>query len=117
MLRNNPPEDYDAWTTNELKFNDPKVVKAIDDFGWFAKNDASVNGGVGSVAATDFRDSPKGLFESPPNCYLHHAASFITTFFPEGTVVGEDADFSISRPRRMARLASPWWAAARCSRS
>ncbi|WP_328803848.1 ABC transporter substrate-binding protein [Paracoccus xiamenensis] len=93
MLRNNPPEDYDAWTTNELKFNDPKVVKAIDDFGWFAKNEDFVAGGVGSVAATDFRDSPKGLFASPPACYLHHAASFITTFFPEGTIVGEDADF------------------------
>ncbi len=93
MLRTNAPEDYDAWVTNELKFNDPKVVKAIDDFGWFAKNDDFVAGGTGSVAATDFRDSPKGLFESPPACYFHRQASFITTFFPEGTVVGEDADF------------------------
>lgn len=93
MLRTNTPEDYDAWTTNELKFNDPKVVKAIEDFGWFAKNEAFVAGGTSSVTATDFRDSPKGLFENPPACYLHHQASFIPTFFPEGTIVGEDADF------------------------
>ncbi|WP_090520901.1 ABC transporter substrate-binding protein [Paracoccus isoporae] len=93
MLRINSPEDYDAWTTNELKFNDPKVIEAIDEFGWFAKNGDFVAGGVGSVAATDFRESPAGLFEFPPNCYLHRQASFIPTFFPEGTMIGEDVDF------------------------
>lgn len=93
MLRRNSPEDYDAWATNDLKFNDPKVVAAIDDFGWFAKNEAFVAGGAASVTATDFRDSPKGLFDNPPACYMHRQASFIPTFFPEGTIVGEDADF------------------------
>jgi len=33
------------------------------------------------------------LFDSPPQCYMHRQASFIPAFFPEGTVVGEDADF------------------------
>ena len=93
MLRNQPPEVYDGWVTNEVKFNDPRIVESIDDFGWFARNDAFVAGGAGSVAATDFRDSPKGLFSSPPQCYMHRMASFIPTFFPEGTVVGEDVDF------------------------
>ena len=50
-------------------------------------------GGAGAVASTDFRDSPKGLFSSPPQCYMHHQASFIPSFFPEGTELGEDADF------------------------
>ena len=50
-------------------------------------------GGTGAVASTDFRDSPKGLFASPPQCYMHRQASFIPSFFPEGTVIGEDADF------------------------
>ncbi len=45
------------------------------------------------MATTDFRDSPKGLFASPPKCYLHHQASFIPSFFPEGTELGVDADF------------------------
>jgi alpha-glucoside transport system substrate-binding protein len=45
------------------------------------------------VASTDFRESPKGLFSSPPKCYLHHQASFIPSFFPEGTELGVDADF------------------------
>ena len=93
MLRTATPEDYDAWTTNQMPFNDPKVVAAIEEFGWFAKNPDHVAGGVGAVSSTDFRESPAGLFDSPPACYLHRQASFITTFFPEGTIVGEDADF------------------------
>ena len=93
MLRTQSPEDYDAWTTNELAFNDPKVVEAIEEFGWFARTDANVAGGAGAVASTDFRDSPKGLFSSPPQCYMHKQASFIPSFFPEGTELGVDADF------------------------
>jgi alpha-glucoside transport system substrate-binding protein len=93
MLRTQTPEDYDAWVANDLKFDDPKVQEAIEEFGWFARNDAFVAGGAGTVASTDFRDSPKGLFSSPPQCYMHHQASFIPAFFPEGTVVGQDADF------------------------
>ena len=57
---------------------------ANDDFG---------AGGAGAVASTDFRDSPKGLFASPPQCYMHHQASFIPTFFPDGIELGLDADF------------------------
>lgn len=92
MLRTQSPADYDAWVKNDLKFNDPKVVAAIEDFGWFIQ-DGYVAGGKGAVATTDFRDSPKGLFSSPPQCMMHHQASFIPAFFPEGTVVGTDADF------------------------
>lgn len=93
MLRTQPPSVYDAWVSNEIKFDDPKVIAAIEEFGAFARNDAYVAGGAGAVASTDFRESPAGLFASPPQCYMHKQASFIPAFFPEGTVVGEDADF------------------------
>ncbi|MEM6407803.1 MAG: ABC transporter substrate-binding protein [Pseudomonadota bacterium] len=93
MLRTQPPADYDAWVANEMKFDDPKVIAAIEEFGWFARNDAYVDGGASAVANTDFRDSPTGLFEIPPKCYMHRQASFIPAFFPEGTTVGEDVDF------------------------
>ncbi len=93
MLRTQPAETYDKWVSNEIKFNDPAVVGAIEEFGKIARNDKYVSGGVAAVASTDFRDSPKGLFEIPPKCYLHHQASFIPSFFPEGVELGEDADF------------------------
>lgn len=93
MLRTQPADVYDKWYKHEIPFNDPAVVAAIDEFGYFAKNDKYVAGGSAAVASTDFRDSPKGLFSSPPGCFMHHQASFIPSFFPEGTELGTDADF------------------------
>ncbi|MDJ0824355.1 MAG: ABC transporter substrate-binding protein [Rhodobacter sp.] len=93
MLRTQPPDVYDGWTTNEVAFNDPRVIAAIEEFGWFARDDAKVAGGAGTVAATDFRDSPKGLFSSPPQCYMHRQASFVPAFFPDDVEFGLDADF------------------------
>jgi alpha-glucoside transport system substrate-binding protein len=93
MLRTQSPEVYDQWTTHGIPFNDPAVVAAIDEFGYFARTDANVAGGSKAVASTDFRDSPKGLFSSPPACFMHKQASFIPSFFPEGTELGVDADF------------------------
>ena len=93
MLRTQSPAVYDQWVSNELPFDAPEVVSAIEAFGTFARNDDYVAGGAGAVASTDFRDSPKGIFTSPPQCYMHRQASFIPAFFPEDTAVGEDADF------------------------
>ncbi len=92
MLRTQPVDVYDAWTTNAMPFNDPRVVAAIEEFGWFI-GEGKVAGGTGAVATTDFRDSPKGLFASPPQCYMHRQASFVPAFFPEGVEFGVDADF------------------------
>ena len=55
MLRTQPPEVYDAWVSNEMGFGDPRVVNAIDEFGYFARNDDYVAGGGGAVASIDFR--------------------------------------------------------------
>ncbi|MEE9454876.1 MAG: ABC transporter substrate-binding protein [Paracoccaceae bacterium] len=93
MLRTQTPDVYDDWVSNKIPFNDPRIVAAIEEFGAFARVDAYVDGGAGAVVSTDFRDSPKGLFASPPKCYMHRQASFIPSFFPEGTEVGSDADF------------------------
>lgn len=93
MLRTQPPEVYDQWVTNDMPFNDPRVVAAIEEFGAFARVEENVAGGTGAVATTDFRDSPKGMFSTPPQCYMHRQASFIPAYFPEGTELGADADF------------------------
>ncbi|MEM8630230.1 MAG: ABC transporter substrate-binding protein [Pseudomonadota bacterium] len=93
LLRTQAPDVYDGWVSNEIPFTDARIVAAIEEFGAFARNDDYVAGGSGVVASTDFRDSPKGLFASPPQCYMHRQASFIPAFFPEGTIVGADADF------------------------
>jgi len=107
MLRTQSPETYDKWVRNEIPFDDPAVIGAIEEFGWFARNDKFVAGGSAAVASTDFRDSPKGLFASPPQCYMHRQASFIPAFFPEGTEIGADADFFYFPPYSGKDLGSP----------
>jgi alpha-glucoside transport system substrate-binding protein len=92
MLRTASPETYDQWVTNEIPFDDPAVVNAIEEYGYFLE-DGRVAGGRQAAATTDFRDSPSGLFTFPPECYMLKQATFIPTFFPEGTEVGTDVDF------------------------
>ncbi len=106
-----------AGSTTPSSSTTRALIKAIEEFGWFAKNDKFVDGGAAAVAATDFRDSPKGLFASPPKCYMHRQASFIPAFFPEGTELGKDANFFYFPPYASETSASRCLAAARCSRS
>ncbi|AUQ50798.1 alpha-glucosides-binding periplasmic protein AglE [Phaeobacter inhibens] len=107
MLRTQEPGVYDQWVSNDIPFTDPRVVNAIEEFGYFARNDDYVSGGAGAVASTDFRDSPKGLFASPPQCLMHRQASFIPAFFPEGTEIGLDADFFYFPAYEEKELGSP----------
>ena len=105
MLRTQSPQVYDDWTSNKMKFNDKRVVEAIDAYGWFARNDAYVDGGAKAVATVSFKDSPKGLFGSPPKCYMHRQASFIPAFFPDGKA--DDADFFYFPSYKAKNLGNP----------
>jgi len=93
MLRTQEPSVYDQWVTNEIPFTDERVVNALNVFGQFALTEGWANGGSAAVASTDFRDAPQPLFSVPPGCFMHRQASFISSFFPEGTELGVDADF------------------------
>ena len=95
MLRTATPDKYDQWVSNELPFNSPEVMNAMEIWGQFSRNDDYVAGGSASVATTFFGDAPKGLFTSPAQCMMHRQASFIPAFFPnkgEEVAAGE-ADF------------------------
>jgi alpha-glucoside transport system substrate-binding protein len=105
MLRTQSPQVYDEWVSNKMKFNDKRVVEAIDAYGWFAKNDAYVDGGAKAVATVSFKDSPKGLFGAPPKCYMHRQASFIPAFFPEGKA--DEADFFYFPAYASKKLGNP----------
>jgi alpha-glucoside transport system substrate-binding protein len=52
MLRLHEPSVYDQWVSNELPFDDERVVEAIEEFGWFVRNDSFVQGGTQAVATT-----------------------------------------------------------------
>jgi len=93
MLRTTSLENYDKWVAGELKFDSPEVRGAIEAMAeiWFA--DGMVYGGRKGIATTGFGDAPKVMFEAPPKAWLHKQGNFITTFFPDNLVAGEDYDF------------------------
>ena len=93
MLRTVSPEDYDAWVTHEMPFNDPKVVEALDMAGAILKDEKYVNGGYGGVqtiATTPFGDAGLPILEG--QCYLHRQASFYQANWPEGTDISEEGE-------------------------
>jgi alpha-glucoside transport system substrate-binding protein len=89
-----PADVYDKWVTHEIPFNDPAVVAAIEEFGWFAKNDAFVAGGARGRRLDRLPRQPQGpVLVAAAVLHAPSGVSFIPSFFPEGTVVGQDADF------------------------
>lgn len=109
MLRTTSPENYDKWVSNELPFNSPEVINAMNVYGDFSRNDDYVAGGSAAVATTFFGDAPKGLFTSPASCMMHRQASFIPAFFPEKgeEVANGEADFFYFPPYASADLGNP----------
>ncbi len=97
LLRTAPPEVYDDWVNNDIPFNDPEIVEALDLAATIFKDnvDDYVFGGTDGILTTPFGDSPAGLFPAEgedPNCFLHRQASFIPAFFPDGVEIAEDGD-------------------------
>jgi alpha-glucoside transport system substrate-binding protein len=94
MLRLHGPEVYDQWITNEVKFNDPKVAQALDEVGWFLKDDKHVNGGLGDVktiASTAFQEGGLPILQG--TCAMHRQASFYGSNFAEaGANIAPDGD-------------------------
>ncbi|MBL8155819.1 MAG: carbohydrate ABC transporter substrate-binding protein [Anaerolineae bacterium] len=98
MLRTTSLENYDRWTLpatpeDRLAFTSPEVKKAAETLAsvWFTDN--YVLGGREAIAGTFFGDAPTPMFDEQPGCYMHKQGNFITSFFPEGLVAGEDYDF------------------------
>ncbi|PFG20987.1 ABC transporter substrate-binding protein [Serinibacter salmoneus] len=93
VVRHVGVEGYEAWYTHEAAFNAPEYVESWDIAGEILKNPEMVNGGLGdvtSVATTSWTDAGYPILDG--NCYLHRAANFYQTQWPEGTTVAEDGD-------------------------
>ncbi len=98
MLRTTSLENYDRWSLpatpeDRLPFTSPEVKNAAETLAsiWFTEN--YVFGGREAIAGTFFGDAPTPMFDENPGCYMHKQGNFITSFFPEGLVAGEDYDF------------------------
>ena len=60
MLRTQPPDVYDKWIKNEIPFNDPAVVDAIDIFAKIATDDKMVDGGAAGGRRDRLPRQPEG---------------------------------------------------------
>lgn len=78
LLRQSGPDVYDDWVAGRLPWTAPEVKKAFELFGSAV---ADTHGGPASIIATNFGDAGNGLFTDPPDCLLHHQATFMTSFF------------------------------------
>ncbi|WP_413320857.1 ABC transporter substrate-binding protein [Agrococcus sp. 1P02AA] len=95
VLRTAGADVYDQWASNEIPFDSPEIVEALDRVGDLIKNPDYVNGGIGDVstiASTDFGEA--GLPVLDGECAMHHQATFYEGFYnPDGDVnVAEDGD-------------------------
>ncbi len=93
VLRTAGPEVYDQWVSHEIPFNDPQILEALQMMGEIVKNPDYVNAGLGevnSIATTPWTDAGFPILEG--SCWLHRAANFYQTQWPEGTEVAEDGD-------------------------
>jgi alpha-glucoside transport system substrate-binding protein len=78
VLRQSGPDVYDDWVDGRLPWTAPEIRKAFELFGMVV---ADSFGGPATIIATDFRQAGNGLFTVPPDCLLHHQATFMTQFF------------------------------------
>ncbi|CAN5356857.1 ABC transporter substrate-binding protein [soil metagenome] len=90
MLRTAGPDAYDRWVAGELPFDSPEVRQAAELFAEVAFTEGNILGSRQGMLSLPFGDAPAGMFEDPPQCFLHRQATFIQTFFPDGTSPGED---------------------------
>lgn len=83
MLRMYGPDVYDDWTSHRIKFNDERVVKALDEIAKILKDPKQVLGGSKGVLNTPFGEAMTPAFANPPKCMLHRQGNFATTFYPK----------------------------------
>jgi alpha-glucoside transport system substrate-binding protein len=83
VLRQAGPQVYDQWYQGKIKWSSPEIKKAWQTWGQIVNDPKMVYGGKAAVLATSFMDAGNPMFSDPPKCYLHHQASFITSFFTQ----------------------------------
>jgi alpha-glucoside transport system substrate-binding protein len=97
VLSQSGPTVYDAWWQGKQKWTSPEIKAAWTAWGQIlGPADSNVYGGAKNMAATNYADGGTPMFQTPPKCYMHNQASFITSFFQSANpalVAGTDYNF------------------------
>ncbi len=89
MLRVEGPEAYDEWLSNDLKFDDPRVIAVAEKILDLWNKPGAVYAAGGSIAATA-HSADHGEPLVAGTCAMVRQASFFAAFLPEGTSTGPD---------------------------
>ena len=98
LLRSQPLEVYDKYTTNEIKMDDPRIVAALEEMGKVLRSETKVAGGPTQVETLDWQLSAKGIFNNPPDCYMYHQGTYMPFAFPEDAKYGDWDFFYFPKP-------------------
>jgi alpha-glucoside transport system substrate-binding protein len=96
VLSQSGPAVYDSWWQGKTKWTDPAIKLAWQTWGQIlGPNASNVSGGSKTILSQPFGNGGDGLFKSPPKCYMHNQASFITANFvtQDKAVPGTDFKF------------------------
>lgn len=96
VLRQAGADVYDRWHRGEIAWNSPEIRQAWETWGRIVGDPQMVFGGASTMLTTNFGNAGDPLFSTPPGCYMHHQATFITDFFVQNNPnakPGEDFDF------------------------
>ena len=96
VLRQSGPDVYNKWWQGTQTWSSPEIKQAFQAFGAIATDPKMVYGGPATELTLNFGNGGDQLFTNPPQCYLHHQASFITSFFElntPGVKAGVDYNF------------------------
>jgi alpha-glucoside transport system substrate-binding protein len=96
MLRINGPDVYDQWVAHDVVFDSPEVRAAFEAFGERWQTEGNVVGGAQGMLSIAADASTAGLFEDPPQCYLHRQGNFATAFFPDDVLENLDENVGVA---------------------
>ncbi len=86
VLSQSGPDVYDKWVAGTQAWTSPEIKLAFQTFGTIlGPGDSNVYGGSKQALSASFKTAGDPLFSSPPKCYMHNQASFITSFFTADT--------------------------------
>jgi alpha-glucoside transport system substrate-binding protein len=95
VLSQSGPTVYDSWWQGKQKWTSPEIKQAWQTWGQIIAA-GNVFGGTPQMLSTNFGDAATPMFASPPKCYMHNQATFITDFFTQktpGVKAGQDFNF------------------------
>lgn len=92
VLRTAGPDAYSKWYQGQLKWTSDEIKKAWTTWGTIVGDPKMVYGGSQYMLATNFGNAADPLFTNPPKAYLHHQASFITSFITKDNPSAKPVD-------------------------